>query len=93
MTADQNSDKTVIILLFFCCYKRGIESMGVTVHPLQKSQLLRFYLLFVRVYRGKMLKLLKFSSNFYKISHADSKGIITTHYYGYFAFLGKKCGF
>ena len=40
-----------------------------------------------------MLKLMKFSSNFYKIAHDDSKDIITTHKYGYFAFLGKKCGF
>ena len=67
--------------------------MGVTEHPLQKSQLLKFYLLFDRVYRGKKLKLLKFSSSFYEISHDDSKDIIRTQNYDYFAFLGKKCGF
>ena len=33
--------------------------MGLTEHPLQKSQLLKFYLLLVRVYRGKRLKFLK----------------------------------
>ena len=67
--------------------------MGVTEHPLEKSQLLKFYLLFVRVYRGKKLKLLKFFINFYEISYDDSIDIIITHNYGYFAFLGKKCDF
>ena len=74
---------------FSCCYNREIESMGVTEHTLLKSQLLKFYLLFVRVYRGKKLQLLKFSSNFYEISHDDSKDIIRTHNYGYFAFRAK----
>ena len=43
--------------------------MGVTEHPLQKSQLLKFYLLFVRVYRGKKLKLLKVFQQFFMKSH------------------------
>ena len=67
--------------------------MGVTEQPLQKSQLLKVYLLFVRVYRGKKLELLQFSNNFYEISHDDSKDINRTHKYGYLAFWGKKCGF
>ena len=67
--------------------------MGVTEHILQKSQLLKFYLLFVKVYRGKRLKLLKFCINFYEISHDDRKNIIRTHNYGYFAFLAKNVVF
>ena len=78
---------------FSSCYNRGIESMRVTEHLLQKSQLLKFYLLFVRVYRGEKLKLLKFSSNFYEISHNDSKDFIRTNNYGYFEFLGKNVVF
>ena len=67
--------------------------MGVTEHILQKSQLLKFYPFFVIVSRGKRLQLLKFWINFNEISHNDSKDIIRTHNYGYFAFLDKKCGF
>ena len=42
----------------------------------------------IRYGRGKdiekKVKTLKFSSNFYQISHNDSKDIIRTHNYGYF---------
>ena len=62
--------------------------MRVTEHPLQKPQLLKSYLFFIRVYRGKKMKPLKFSRNFYEISH-DDKDIIRTYYCGYFAFLGQ----
>ena len=42
-------------------------SRGGITPILQKSQLLKFDRLFVRVHRGKSLYLLKFSSNFYEI--------------------------
>ena len=42
MTADRNSDKNASFY-FSCCYNRGIETMGVTEHILQKSQLLIVY--------------------------------------------------
>ena len=93
MTADRNSDKTCINLLFLLLYHQGIEAMGVTEYILQKSQLLEFYSLFVRVYRGKRLLLLKFLINLYEISHDDRKDFIITNNYSTFAFLGKKCGF
>ena len=56
-------------------------------------QFLKFYWLFIRVYRGKKLSLLKFSSNFYQFSYNDSKDIIRTHKCGYFEFLGKNVVF
>ena len=67
--------------------------MRVTEHPLQKSQLLKFYLFSLGYIEEKQLKLLKFSHIFYEISHDDSKDIFRSHNYGYFAFLGKKMWF
>ena len=65
MTADRSSDKTYIVFLFML-QQSMIESMGVTEHPLQKSQLLKFYLLFVRVYRGKNWNFWRFLEFFMK---------------------------
>ena len=59
---------------------------------LQKSQLLKFYRLFIWVYLEKVVTLEVFKQ-FYEISHNDSKDMIRTHKYGNFAFLGKKCCF
>ena len=40
---------------FSCCYNRWNEVKGVAERILQKSQLLKFYLLLVRTYRGKIV--------------------------------------
>ena len=63
---------TCINLLFVLLQSRDCVNV-VTWHTLQKSQLLKFYLLFVRIYRGNELYLLTISSNAYEISHNDSK--------------------
>ena len=70
-----------------------MESVGINTPALQKSHLLTFYWLFIRVYWGKKLKRLEFSSNLYEFSHNDDKDIIRTYNHGYFAYFGKHVVF
>ena len=93
MNADRKSDKTCISLLFLSLQSR-VWVDGVRNTPLfQKSQLLKFHWLFVRVYGGNKLYILKFSGNVYEILYINSKDIIRRHNYGYFVFFWSKMCF
>ena len=93
MTSDRNSDKTCFIFfLKFLQSRDWVKGEWVQTPTLQKSQLLKFYWLFIRVSRGKVLTFEVFQQ-FYQTSHNDSKGIILTHNYGYFELSGKNVVF
>ena len=51
---------------FSCCYNRGIGSMGVTEHPLQKSQLVKFYYFSLGYIEGKCWNFWSFLAIFIK---------------------------
>ena len=85
VTSHQNSNQTCTISHLLVLQLRDLVEGG-------KSQLLKFYRLFVRVYIEEKVTTLKvFFSNFYEILHNYSKD--KKHDNCYFAILGEKCGF
>ena len=92
MSNHQNSDKTSIILHLLVLQLRDKVEGGSTP-ILQKPQLLKFYRLYVRVYREKKsCNFSNFSSNFYEILHNYSKDIIKIHD-NCICIFGSKIGF
>ena len=77
ITANRNSDKSCIIFLLLLLQLRDWED-GIRPQFCKSHNFWNFYWLFLGVYRGKELSLLKYSSNFMK-SHTMIVKTLSEH--------------